>query len=128
MSQGACGGVFSGLSSSAVHGGIHIERHVIDAAGGLCQMLHILGIVIGHEFLVGVFVGAEDVSPCPSLVDLEKFQEVGRHGLSVGFLCQWRMVAGTFQHPDLILYLHHDDGASALVLVSQMLHQGSKGF
>src|SRR5574344_604820 len=36
--------VFTWASSTTVHGGIDIEWHVVDTAGGLCQMFHIAGI------------------------------------------------------------------------------------
>ena len=38
------------------------------------------------------------------------------------------MVAGRFEHTDLVFYLHHNDGIFFSVDLGNVLHQPSKGF
>jgi len=50
-------------TGTAVHRCIDIKRNLGVAAGGLAEAANILGVIVGHEDLVGIDVIAEDLSP-----------------------------------------------------------------
>ena len=81
-------------------------------AGCLGQMLHVAGIVQGHELLIGIHIRAIALSPLRLPVDL---------------LRQRRVVACRLQHTYLVLYLHHDDHLALRVTRLDMLHQRREG-
>ena len=111
VGQRSCRRVLAGLPAAAVQCCIDEEGHGgHDAAGGACQLLHIAGVVAGHEALFGIGVAVGSlavVAPGPE----------GQGGV----------VAGALQHAHLILYLHHHHGAGVAVLLLQVLHQGGEG-
>ena len=126
MSQRACRRIFARLAPSAVHRGIHIEWHIVNASRCLRQVFHVAGIVPGHEFLVGIVVGAKHLCPCAFFLAVQRFEQCWRHKLSIGFLSQRRVVASRFQHANLVLNLHHHNHLALWVLLSDVLHQGGE--
>ena len=107
---------------------------------GLCQSFHISGIVVGHEYLVGVQAVAEDLCPGTAMAT-ESLCHPGVQAFLVGFQIVYqflghfpgeklvgsgRVVAGVLEHANLVLHLYHHYRMVLAVNISDMAHQLAK--
>ena len=121
MCQRPCRRILPRLAATTVHRCIYIEWHLGVFSGGLAESAYILGIVVGHENLVGIDVVAEDLLPSLAIGIETRFQpgmqrllvlfqiadKFLRHTFLICLFCQRRVVAGILQHTNFVFHLNH---------------------
>ena len=147
VGQRACCRILPRFATSTVHGRIYIDGQRIDGLHGLSHAFHISCIIVRREILIAIDISSESLAPsgifqliCTQgiqtslqlrmkvpLILLEVGHQVLRNGSIILLDSLRAIVAGIFEHTNLVLDLHHEDSPLFAIDLLQMLEPSLEG-